>query len=92
MIMSERKSANKNHPDFPEYIQKCRVLWAKYKSQFDVLEKKREELYPDWSGRDGPPEITAEERILQKKYNAELKELKKEYACLFTEEAPDYEF
>lgn len=38
--MSERKSVNKNHPDFPEYIEKCRALWAEYKPRFDALEKK----------------------------------------------------
>lgn len=85
MIMSERKSANKNHPDYPEYIEKCKALWAEYKPRFEALEKKRQELYPNWRGLDGPSEITTEERILQRKHNAELKELQKEYAYLFTE-------
>lgn len=81
--MSERKSANKNHPDFPEYIEKYKALWAKYEPQFDALEKKRQELYSDWHGLDGP--IESERLKLFKKRNVELKELVKEYEYLFTE-------
>lgn len=37
--MSVEKRIDKNHPDFPEYIEKCKALWAKYEPQFDALEK-----------------------------------------------------
>lgn len=73
-------AVNKLHPDYPEYIEKCRAMSEKFFAEEDAEKAK----YPDWKGRDHP----AGEKLMEisKKHNAALRELQKEYAYLFAEE------
>lgn len=74
------KRVNREHPDYPVYISKCKSLFAAYQKQFDEEIAK----YPDQHGRDHPAYAVI--RPLDRKKNAELRELQKEYSYLFTEE------
>ncbi len=84
MSMSARKSINKNHPDFEEYMEKCRDIQKRYIAEDEAVEKAGRAKYPDWSGKDSPWGM--ETRRVQRKYNAELKALQEEYSHLFTED------
>lgn len=78
--MSERKRANENHPDYPEYIEKCKKLSEIYFKQEDELAAR----YSGWRGLDSP--AGTEIKQIHKEHNAKLKALQKEYAHIFTEE------
>lgn len=64
--------ANKAHPDYPEYIEKCKQLKEWY------LKESEELVIPD-IGWDGNTALYA----VQKEHNRKLKELQKEYHYLF---------
>ena len=70
-------SVNKNHPDYDEYIEKCKDITKK-------MEKEKNKVISEnpipRKAFDGP------ESIVHKKYALELKKLQKEYHYLFTEE------
>lgn len=72
---------NKKHPDYPEYIEKCKKLRDKY---FKIVEKE-EAKYPEWSPklRIRHPASAAVRRIM-KQHDAELMALQAEYDYLFT--------
>ena len=69
---------NKEHPDYSEYIEKCKAMNKTYIDEEDALRAQ----YPDWRGKDHP----ATDKLLDitKRHNAALKALQREYAHLFT--------
>ena len=69
--------ANRAHPDYPEYIEKCKKLKEWY------IEESEDLVIPD-IGWDGNTALYA----VQREHNRRLKELQKEYWYLF-EEAED---
>lgn len=87
MNMSERKSANRHHPQYPEYIEKCKALQAKYQPMFDAEEERLKVERPNWANcRDGLE--STRKRQLYREMHTELKMLQKEYGYLFTEDIP----
>lgn len=64
--------ANREHPDYPEYIEKCKRLKEWY------LEKSKD-LWVPTGARDGNLALHA----VQKEHNRKLKQLQKEYQYLF---------
>ena len=73
---------NKSHPDFPEYLEKCKALRDKYLK----LIEKEEAKYPEWNLKSkirNPAELATRELI--KRHDNELIALQKEYNYLFTE-------
>lgn len=75
------KRVNREHPDYPVYISKCKALFAAYQRQIE----EEMEKYPEQHGRDHPAYIVT--RQLDREKNVELRKLQKEYSYLFTEEA-----
>ena len=76
------KRVNREHPDYPVYIDKCRKIHAVYQKKIDVEEAK----YPDWRnwpGRDHPSSLVI--RQIGREENEELKKLQQEYSYLFIE-------
>ena len=71
---------DRDHPDYPVYISKCKALFASYQKRID----EEMEKYPDQHGLDHPAYVVT--RQLDREKNAELRKLQKEYAYLFTEE------
>lgn len=71
LIMSEkRRKADKSHPDYPEYLRKCKEIQAAMIEETDKIEP---------SGvKDGPL------GDVYKKYALQINALQKEYAYLFT--------
>ena len=63
---------NKAHPDYPDYIEKCKQLKEWY------LEKSKD-LWVPTGVRDGNSALHA----VQKEHNQKLKQLQKEYQYLF---------
>ena len=76
-----RAMVNEEHPDYPEYIEKCKKLRDKYLKIID----KEEAKYPEWSPklRIRHPASAAVRRIM-KQHDAELMALQAEYDFLFT--------
>ena len=70
--MNERRSINKEHPKYAEYIAKCEKLTSEYCE----LEERINVKYPDWHGQDYSAygEITA----CIKKYHADIHMLRNE--------------
>lgn len=68
---------NKAHPDYQEYIQKCKELQTAEMAEEDKILSR----YPDWNGQDHPES----ERLRQiyMKYSIKLKTLQAEYSYLF---------
>lgn len=90
MNMRERKSANSHHPKYPEYVEKCKALQARYQTMFDAEEERLKAERPDWANcRDGLE--SAPKRQLYRQMHMELKMLQAEYSCLFTEDIPNDE-
>jgi len=85
--MNARKKVNKNHPDYPAYLEKCKAIWAVYEPQVDAVEKKGRKEYPDWRGKDSP--WGDELREIMRDFHTALKKLQEEYAHLFTEDIDD---
>lgn len=86
--MGGRRSANKQHLDYPEYIRKCHALGDRYWSLIEAEEERLKAERPDWmNGKDGLE--SAQKRQLYRQMSAELKALQQEYAYLFTEDIPD---
>lgn len=79
MSMCARR-IDKSHRDYPEYIEKCRVISEKY----IACEQAAEDEYPEWMGLDHP----AGEKIhaIKKQFRVELKMLQQEYGHIFKEE------
>ncbi len=77
--MRATTGANRNHPKFNEYREKCEKLRDDFRDQEDAILAR----YPEWHGLDNP----ADDEInpLRKKFHADLKALQKEYSFLFTE-------
>lgn len=74
------KSANRGHPDYPVYIEKCKSIWERYGKKIADEEAK----YAECRGRDSPAsEMT---KKLDRERNNELRLLQQEYSYLFTEE------
>lgn len=65
---------NKNHPDYPVYIKKCKALTEYYDKEARKVRIYNRKMF------DGP------ECQIHKKYCKELKKIQKEYAHLFQEE------
>jgi len=86
-IYARKKKVNKNHPDYPGYLKKCKTIWEVYEPQLDAVEKKRRKEYPDWNGLDCP--WGDEEQKIMVEYHKELRKLRKEYGYLFTAELDD---
>ena len=80
--MSEQSEVNRradtSHPDYPEYIAKCRALREECSRKQDIERAK----YPDWHGHDHP--AGRETRQLEREYYAAIRELNREYAHIFT--------
>ena len=66
--------ANRAHPDYPEYIEKCKQLKEWY------IEESEDLVIPD-IGWDGNTALYA----VQREHNRRLKALQKEYWYLFEE-------
>lgn len=81
--MREKRRVDRDHPDYPVYISKCKVLFAIYQKQID----EEMEKYPELHGLDHPAYVVT--RKLDRERNAELRKLQKEYSHLFTEEGPE---
>lgn len=76
---------NKAHPDYPEYLEKCKALWARYKKMID----KEEAKYPGWyPGLTYEHPAAKEVRRIMKRHDNELIALQTEYDYLF-QETPD---
>lgn len=73
--MSEKRSLNKNHPDFREYEKKFFELVERMKNEIDSLETEEQAF----DRLDGP---VAETR---KKYHLKISQLQNEYSYLFEE-------
>ena len=71
--MNERRSINKEHPKYAEYIAKCEEL----ASCFDKIEEKLKAKYPDWHGQDHPAD--GEIAPYRRKFHADLLKLQVEY-------------
>lgn len=87
-LYGRKKSVNKQHLDYPEYIRKCSALrdryWALIKAEEERLKVER----PNWMNcKDGLE--SAQKRQLYQQMYAELRTLQEEYAYLFTEEIRD---
>lgn len=78
--MCAKRRIDKAHKDYPEYIEKCKIMGEK----FIALEQAAENEYPGWSGLDHPADGKIHE--IKKQYNAELKALQQEYGHIFKEE------
>ena len=63
---------NKNHPDYPEYIEKCKALRDEMSVEVDAVPCKPR------CGFDDSPTID-----IHRKYSKKLKELQAEYSYLF---------
>ncbi len=63
---------NKDHPQYAEYLDKCRRMTAMHVKQTD-------NLWKGTQGQDGNTELIQAER----EYSRKLKELQKEYSILF---------
>ena len=73
-------AVNKNHPDYPKYIEKCKALRDSFIEEEDaVLDK-----YPTPNGLDHP--AARELRQISILHNAALKALQEEYSYLFETE------
>lgn len=64
---------NKEHPDYPVYIEKCRKLR-------DNFEKETEPLWKPTGGMDGNSKLFS----AQREHNRKLKELQREFSHLFS--------
>lgn len=62
----------KEHPDYPEYIEKCKQLK-------DAFLEESKDLWTPTGGLDGNTALHA----AQRQHNQKLKELQKEYRYLF---------
>lgn len=80
--MSERVEVNREHPDYPKYIEECEKLWAKY----DLLMKEEESRVkaenPNWMNCRDAME-TEKMRSLDMQRNRELRKLQEKYSYLF---------
>lgn len=65
-------AANKEHPDYPEYIEKCKQLKEWYLEQ-------SKDLWVPTGVRDGNSALHA----VQREHNRKLKKLQEEYQHLF---------
>lgn len=74
------RNVNKDHPDYPVYIEKCKKLWEFYGKKIADEEAKHSE----YRGKDSPASETM--RALDQERNEELRKLQKEYSHLFAEE------
>ena len=70
----KRVPADRAHPDYPEYIEKCKRLRDWYIAE-------SEDLWVPTGGRDGNTALYA----VQREHNRRLKELQREYWYLFEE-------
>lgn len=68
---------NKDHPDYPGYIAKCKALADKYYHQ----EAREEEKAKGWRGLDSP--VAGEVYAICTEHHRELKKLQAEYSHLF---------
>lgn len=75
MSAEKKVHINRNHPDYPEYIEKCKALGDKW----FAMEEEERAKYPDWKGKDHP----ADTKEIYRQLNAGLKQLQAEYAHLF---------
>ena len=80
MIMSATKKINKAHPDYADYVSKCKKIAEAYFALQDAEEAK----YPNWRGLDHPASGVC--RKLSKEMNAKLLQLRQEYRHLFSVE------
>lgn len=82
--MGGRRSVNKQHLDYPEYIRKCSALRDRYWSLIKAEEERLKVERPNWM--DGKDSLeSAQKRQLYQQMYAELRTLQQEYAYLFTE-------
>lgn len=70
------RKINKEHPDYPKYIEKCKALAKRIDAELSEIE-------PMPSGRNERSVI-----LIRKKEAQELKKLQEEYSHLFTEAYP----
>ncbi len=82
--MSGKRRIDRDHPDYREYIEKCHDIQKRMIAETDRVDADGWGKYPDWQGRDTPWDD--ELRSCYQKYEAELRELKKRYAHLFSED------
>ena len=82
--MNERRSINKEHPKYAEYIAKCEEL----ASRFDKIEEKLKAKYPNWRGLDHPAD--GEIAPYRRKFHADLRKLQEEYLFLFEDKYAEY--
>ena len=76
---------DESHPDYPEYLGKCKALWARYKKIIDEEEAKYPNWYPGLTYADpAEPEV----RKIMRRHDMELMALQTEYDYLFRE-VPD---
>ena len=77
MTMSARKSINREHPDYPDYVEKCRAISQRFQdAESEILGR-----YPEWKGQDHPAD--SEITPLRRQFNAALRGLQKEYSQIF---------
>lgn len=82
------KRVDKDHPDYPVYIEKCWALQKKYQPMIVAEEERLKAERPDWMNcMDGLESV--QKTQLYRQMHAELKALQKEYSYLFTEDIPD---
>lgn len=82
--MNERRSINKQHPQYAEYIEKCEKL----ASEYFKIEDKLKAQYPDWRGLDHPAD--GEIAPYRQKFHADLRKLQVEYLFLFEDKYAEY--
>lgn len=85
--MRGRKCADENHPDYPEYIAKCKALRAEFEPREKEVEAEGRKEYPNWNGMDCP--WGDARRALMKEENERLKQLQKQYSQIFTVEVEE---
>ena len=79
--MSERRNINKAHPDYPQYIEKCRMMSDAFLAEYRAAEAAAQNKYPNWRGLDHPESRKFNE--IKKRLHKALEKLKKEYWYLF---------
>lgn len=81
--MFVKKSINKNHPLYEEYVSECKNLFQRYEAKIEAERAK----YPNWKGLDHP--AGTEIRALEREYNSKLRELQHKYDFLFSKASDD---
>ena len=81
--MFVKKSINKNHPLYEEYVSECKNLFQGYEAKIEAERVK----YPNWKGLDHP--AGTEIRALERECNSILRELQHKFDFLFSKASDD---